>query len=100
MSPTLPLHLNVVGVTFQPSKRKVLGLRSRFSISKRGFIRKSHGGQQRWNMFAFLLDRFPGIALATLQDLKNLAEAVMCSLRLPTETVVSEITAIPMRGMS
>jgi NAD(P)-dependent dehydrogenase (short-subunit alcohol dehydrogenase family) len=48
----------------------------------------------------FLLDRFPDIDLATLQDPRNVAEAVRCLLRLPADTVVPEITVIPMRETS
>lgn len=48
----------------------------------------------------FLLDRFPDIDLATLQDPRNVAEAVLGLLRLPAETVVPEITVIPMRETS
>ncbi|OQW37328.1 MAG: short-chain dehydrogenase [Nitrospira sp. SG-bin1] len=48
----------------------------------------------------FLLDRFPDIDLASLQDPRNVAETVLCILRLPAETVVPEITVIPMRETS
>lgn len=48
----------------------------------------------------FLLDRFPDIDLATLQDPRNVAETVRYLLRLPPDTVVPEITVIPMRETS
>jgi NAD(P)-dependent dehydrogenase (short-subunit alcohol dehydrogenase family) len=48
----------------------------------------------------FLLDRFPDIDLATLQDPHNVAETVRYLLRLPADTVVPEITVIPMRETS
>lgn len=48
----------------------------------------------------FLLDRFPDIDLATLQDPGNVAETVLCLLRLPKDTVVPELTVIPMRETS
>lgn len=48
----------------------------------------------------FLLDRFPDIDLATLQDPQNVAEAVRYLLRLPADTVVPEMTVIPMRETS
>jgi NAD(P)-dependent dehydrogenase (short-subunit alcohol dehydrogenase family) len=48
----------------------------------------------------FLLDRFPDIDLSTLQDPRNVAETVRWILRLPADTVVPEITVIPMRETS
>ncbi|MEX5218809.1 MAG: SDR family oxidoreductase [Nitrospira sp.] len=48
----------------------------------------------------FLLDRFPDIDLGTLQDPRNVAETVRCILRLPADSVVPEITVIPMRETS
>jgi NAD(P)-dependent dehydrogenase (short-subunit alcohol dehydrogenase family) len=48
----------------------------------------------------FLLDRFPDIDTSTLQDPRNVAETVRCILRLPADTVVPEITVIPMRETS
>jgi NAD(P)-dependent dehydrogenase (short-subunit alcohol dehydrogenase family) len=48
----------------------------------------------------FLLDRFPDIDLANLQDPRNVAETVRCILRLPADSVVPEITVIPMRETS
>jgi len=48
----------------------------------------------------FLLDRFPDIDLGTLQDPRNVAETVRSLLQLPPETVVPEITVIPLRETS
>lgn len=48
----------------------------------------------------FLLDRFPDIDLDTLQDPVNVARAVQAVLLLPDETVVPEITVLPMRETS
>jgi short-subunit dehydrogenase len=48
----------------------------------------------------FLLDRFPDIDPGVLQDPRNVAETVRWLLRLPAETVVPEITVIPMRETS
>lgn len=48
----------------------------------------------------FLLDRFPDIDLATLQDPMNVARAVQGVLTLPQETVVAEITVLPMKETS
>jgi NAD(P)-dependent dehydrogenase (short-subunit alcohol dehydrogenase family) len=44
----------------------------------------------------FLLERFPDIPLATLQDPANVAQAVLGLLTLPPETVVPEITVLPL----
>lgn len=48
----------------------------------------------------FLLDRFPGIDVATLQDPVNVARAVKSVLMLPEQTVVPEIMILPMRETS
>ena len=48
----------------------------------------------------FLLDRFPGIDVATLQDPMNVAQAIKSILLLPAETVVSEIMVLPMQETS
>jgi NAD(P)-dependent dehydrogenase (short-subunit alcohol dehydrogenase family) len=48
----------------------------------------------------FLLERFPDIDLATLQDPRNVAETIRCILTLPPETVIPEMTVIPMRETS
>jgi NAD(P)-dependent dehydrogenase (short-subunit alcohol dehydrogenase family) len=48
----------------------------------------------------FLLDRFPDIDQATLQDPRNVAETVRFVLTRPPETVIPEITVIPMRETS
>jgi NAD(P)-dependent dehydrogenase (short-subunit alcohol dehydrogenase family) len=48
----------------------------------------------------FLLDRFPDIDVGNLQDPRNVAETVRYILRLPADTVVPEITVIPMRETS
>ena len=48
----------------------------------------------------FLLDRFPDIDIGNLQDPRNVAETVRWILQLPADTVVPEITVIPMRETS
>jgi len=48
----------------------------------------------------FLLDRFPDIDIATLQDPANVAQAIKSVLLLPPETVIAEITVLPMRESS
>lgn len=48
----------------------------------------------------FLLDRFPDIDIGTLQDPANVAQAIKSVLMLPPETVIAEITVLPMRESS
>lgn len=48
----------------------------------------------------FLLDRFPDINRASLQDPANVALAICDLLALPRETVVAEITVLPMTETS
>lgn len=48
----------------------------------------------------FLLDRFPDIDTATLQDPRNVAETVVFVLTRPAETVIPEIMVLPMTETS
>ncbi|MGZ5776645.1 SDR family oxidoreductase [Ramlibacter sp.] len=48
----------------------------------------------------FLLDRFPDLDPAQLQDPANVAEAIRSVLLLPPSTVVAELTVLPMRETS
>ena len=48
----------------------------------------------------FLLDRFPGIDVTTLQEPVNVARAVKSVLMLPEQTVVPEIIVLPMQETS
>ncbi|HJV51038.1 MAG TPA: SDR family oxidoreductase [Noviherbaspirillum sp.] len=48
----------------------------------------------------FLLDRFPDIDVATLQDPANVARAVKSVLMLPAETVIPELMVLPMQETS
>jgi NAD(P)-dependent dehydrogenase (short-subunit alcohol dehydrogenase family) len=48
----------------------------------------------------FLLDRFPDIDPATLQDPLNVANAIHALLLMPAESVVAEITVLPMQESS
>ena len=48
----------------------------------------------------FLLDRFPDIDTGTLQDPANVARAVHFVLTQPAETVIPELTVLPMRETS
>ncbi len=48
----------------------------------------------------FLLDRFPDLDTETLQDPMNVARAVKAALLLPAESVVAEMTVLPLRETS
>jgi NAD(P)-dependent dehydrogenase (short-subunit alcohol dehydrogenase family) len=48
----------------------------------------------------FLLDRFPDLDPAVLQDPRNVASAVLFALTQPAETVIPEITVLPVRETS
>lgn len=48
----------------------------------------------------FLLERFPDINVSTLQDPANVAQAVLGVLLLPDDTVIPEITVLPLRETS
>jgi NAD(P)-dependent dehydrogenase (short-subunit alcohol dehydrogenase family) len=48
----------------------------------------------------FLLDRFPDLDPALLQDPANVAEAIRSVLLLPPSTVVAEVTVLPMQETS
>jgi short-subunit dehydrogenase len=48
----------------------------------------------------FLLDRFPDIDESKLQDPMNVARAVKSALLLPAESVVAEITVLPLQETS
>jgi NAD(P)-dependent dehydrogenase (short-subunit alcohol dehydrogenase family) len=48
----------------------------------------------------FLLERFEGIDLDTLQDPANVAQAVVAVLQMPAETVIPEIMVLPRRESS
>lgn len=48
----------------------------------------------------FLLDRFPDIDVANLQDPRNVAETIKFILTQPEETVIPEVMVIPMRETS
>ncbi|HEY0062309.1 MAG TPA: SDR family oxidoreductase [Telluria sp.] len=48
----------------------------------------------------FLLDRFPDIDASTLQDPLHVAQAIRALLLLPAESVVAELTVLPMTETS
>jgi NAD(P)-dependent dehydrogenase (short-subunit alcohol dehydrogenase family) len=48
----------------------------------------------------FLLDRFPELDPSALQDPVNVAEAIRSVLLMPSETVIAELTVLPLRETS
>jgi NAD(P)-dependent dehydrogenase (short-subunit alcohol dehydrogenase family) len=48
----------------------------------------------------FILDRFPDTPLENLQDPKNVAETIRFLLMQPDETVIHEVTVLPVRETS
>ena len=48
----------------------------------------------------FLLDRFPDLDVETLQDPMHVARAIKAALLLPAESVVAELTVLPLRETS
>jgi hypothetical protein len=48
----------------------------------------------------FLLDRFPDIDESKLQDPMNVARAVKSTLLLPEDSVIAEITVLPLQETS
>lgn len=48
----------------------------------------------------FLLDRFPDIDVSSLQEPKNVADAICFLLTQPAETVIPELMVLPMRETS
>ncbi|XYJ11898.1 SDR family oxidoreductase [Telluria sp. B2] len=48
----------------------------------------------------FLLERFPDLDPALLQDPANVADAIRAVLTMPRETVIAELTVLPMRESS
>jgi NAD(P)-dependent dehydrogenase (short-subunit alcohol dehydrogenase family) len=48
----------------------------------------------------FLLERFEGIDLDTLQEPANVAQAVIAVLQMPAETVIPELMVLPLRESS
>jgi len=48
----------------------------------------------------FLLDRFPDLDTETLQDPMNVARAIKATLLMPAESVVAELTVLPLRETS
>jgi len=55
-----------------------------------------NGGMQT----PFILERFPETPLTVLQDPKNVAETILFILQQPAETVIPEVTVLPMRETS
>ena len=48
----------------------------------------------------FILDRFPDVPLGVLQDPRNVALAIRFALEMPPDTVIPEMTVLPVRETS
>lgn len=106
-------HGHIVNIASTASKRAWANA-SAYHASKWGLLGFSHalhvearphkvkvtavvaGGMQT----PFLLDRFPDIDLNNLQDPRNVADTIRYVLMQPAETVIPEVTVIPMRETS
>jgi NADP-dependent 3-hydroxy acid dehydrogenase YdfG len=62
--------------------------------------RSRHGDHRRRHANAVLLERFPDLDPAKLQDPRDVARAVRFALTQPRESVVAEITVLPVQETS
>jgi len=85
---------------YHASKWGLLGLSHALHVEGRAYGIKVTAVIAGGMRTPFLTDRFPGIDGGTLQDPANVAETVRFVLEQPAETVVPEITVIPMRETS
>jgi len=85
---------------YHASKWGLMGLNHALHVEARPYNVKVTavvaGGMQT----PFILDRFPDTPLENLQDPRNVAETVRFLLLMPDETVIPEITVLPMRETS
>lgn len=104
---------NIINIVSTAAKRAWANA-SAYHASKWGFLGFSHalhvearqmgvkvtavicGGMRT----PFLLERFPDIDVSTLQPPENVAKAILGVLTLPDETVIPEITVLPMKETS
>jgi NAD(P)-dependent dehydrogenase (short-subunit alcohol dehydrogenase family) len=85
---------------YHASKWGLLGLSHALHAELRPFRIKVSAVVAGGMRTPFLLDRFPDIDPAVLQDPANVAATVRFLLTLPDETVIPEVTVIPMRESS
>jgi NAD(P)-dependent dehydrogenase (short-subunit alcohol dehydrogenase family) len=85
---------------YHASKWGLLGLSHALHAELRPFRIKVSAVVAGGMRTPFLLDRFPDIDPEVLQDPANVATTVRFLLTLPDETVIPEVTVIPMRESS
>lgn len=104
---------HVVNITSTAAKRAWPNA-SAYHASKWGLLGLSHALHAEWRAHnikvtavvsggmrtPFLLDRFPDIDINTLQDPENVARTILFVLTQPPETVIAEITVLPINETS
>lgn len=85
---------------YHASKWGLLGLSHALHVEARPFGVKVTAIIAGGMKTPFLLDRFPDIDPEVLQDPKNVAETIRYILLQPAETVIPEVTVLPMRESS
>jgi NAD(P)-dependent dehydrogenase (short-subunit alcohol dehydrogenase family) len=85
---------------YHASKWGLLGLSHALHAELRPFRIKVSAVVAGGMRTPFLLERFPDIDPAVLQDPANVAATIRFLLTLPDETVIPEVTVIPMRESS
>jgi NADP-dependent 3-hydroxy acid dehydrogenase YdfG len=85
---------------YHASKWGLLGLSHALHVEGRPYNIKVtaivNGGMQT----PFILERFPETPLEVLQDPKNVAETIRFVLTQPAETVIPEVTVLPLHETS
>lgn len=85
---------------YHASKWGLLGLSHALHVEGRPYNIKVTAIVSGGMRTPFLLDRFPDLDPAVLQDPHNVADAVRFVLTQPAETVIPEITVLPVRETS
>jgi NADP-dependent 3-hydroxy acid dehydrogenase YdfG len=85
---------------YHASKWGLLGLSHALHVEARAYNVKVTAVVSGGMRTPFILDRFPDVEEATLQDPANVAETVRFVLTQPDETVIPEVMVLPMRETS
>ncbi len=85
---------------YHASKWGLLGLSHALHVEARQYNVKVSAVVSGGMRTPFLLDRFPDIDKATLQDPMNVARTVVFVLSQPEETVIPEVMVLPMKETS